>query len=80
MAKIVNIHAAKTHFSKLVEEVEAGAEITIARSGKPVMRLVKYVDEPVQRRMGFAQGLVSDLSIEDWDAIDDEFNSLFKGN
>lgn len=35
----VNIHEAKTHFSKLVERAEAGEEITIARSGKAVAQL-----------------------------------------
>jgi prevent-host-death family protein len=38
--KTVNIHAAKTHFSALVEEAAAGEEIIIAKAGKPVARLV----------------------------------------
>jgi prevent-host-death family protein len=40
MADQVNIHAAKTHFSRLVERAEAGEEIVIARDGRPVARLV----------------------------------------
>jgi len=36
----VNIHDAKTHLSRLVERVEAGEEIVIARAGRPVARLV----------------------------------------
>jgi prevent-host-death family protein len=36
----VNIHEAKTQFSRIVEQVEAGEEIVIARAGKPVARLV----------------------------------------
>ena len=36
---IVNIHAAKTHFSRLVAEAEAGEEIIIAKAGKPVAKL-----------------------------------------
>ncbi len=36
----VNIHAAKTHLSRLVDEVAAGREIIIARAGKPVAKLV----------------------------------------
>lgn len=36
----MNVHAAKTQFSKLLARVEAGEEITIARNGKPVARLV----------------------------------------
>jgi prevent-host-death family protein len=40
MAESVNIHDAKTHLSRLVERVEAGEEIVIARAGRPVARLV----------------------------------------
>ena len=36
----INLHAAKTHFSRLVDKAAAGEEITIAKSGKPVARLV----------------------------------------
>jgi prevent-host-death family protein len=78
MKKVVNIHAAKTHFSKLVEEVEAGAEVTIARAGKPVLRLVKYEDQTVSRKLGFAKGEISDLSDSDWEALDTKFNALFE--
>jgi prevent-host-death family protein len=38
--KTVNIHAAKTQLSKLVEEAAAGEEIIIAKAGKPVARLM----------------------------------------
>ena len=34
-----NIHYAKTHLSKLLEQVQAGEEIIIAKSGKPIARL-----------------------------------------
>lgn len=37
---MVNIHEAKTHFSKLLARVEKGERITVARAGKPVARLV----------------------------------------
>lgn len=36
----VNIHAAKTHLSRLVDEAARGQEIIIARAGKPVAKLV----------------------------------------
>jgi prevent-host-death family protein len=52
MADQVNIHEAKTHLSRLVERVEAGEEITIARAGRPVARLV-----PVQQRRPRRPGL-----------------------
>lgn len=38
--RTVNIHEAKTQFSRFVEQAEAGEEIVIARAGKPVARLV----------------------------------------
>ncbi|MDE2990020.1 MAG: type II toxin-antitoxin system Phd/YefM family antitoxin [Chloroflexota bacterium] len=36
----VDVHQAKTHLSRLLAQVEAGEEVTIARNGKPVARLV----------------------------------------
>jgi prevent-host-death family protein len=43
-----NVHAAKTHFSRLIDEVAAGEEIVIAKAGKPVAKLVPLA--PVERR------------------------------
>jgi prevent-host-death family protein len=42
MAETVNIHEAETHLSRLIERVEAGDEIVIARAGRPVARLVPF--------------------------------------
>ena len=46
-ANQVTVHEAKTHLSRLLERVEGGEEVLIARGQKPVARLV-----PVQRRAG----------------------------
>ena len=46
----VNIHAAKTQLSRLVDEAAAGEEIVIARAGKPVARLMPLATPPVARR------------------------------
>lgn len=46
---VVNVHDAKTHFSRLLERVAAGDEVTIAKAGKPVARLVAI--GPVGRRI-----------------------------
>jgi len=43
MSELVNIHEAKTHLSRLLEEVAAGEEVIIAKAGKPVAKLVPYV-------------------------------------
>lgn len=54
--KTVNIHEAKTHLSRLLAEVEAGEEIVIARSGKPIARLSRF-DRTASRVLGRDQGL-----------------------
>lgn len=49
--KTVNVHKAKTELSKLLTEVEAGAEIVIARNGKPVARVVPFHVPKRKRRV-----------------------------
>ena len=61
--KKVNIHEAKTHLSRLLEEVEAGEEIVIARSGKPIARLVS-LDKKQPRKPGLAEGRLTDAFFE----------------
>jgi prevent-host-death family protein len=72
------MHEAKTHFSKLAEAVEAGEEVIIARSGKPVMKLVKI--EEVQKPIvpGFGKEAFADWDLADWKEMDKKFNQLFK--
>jgi len=52
----VNIHHAKTHLSRLVDEVAEGREIVIARAGRPVARLVPLEDRPRPKRFGLLAG------------------------
>lgn len=56
--KTVNIHEAKTHLSRLLSEVGSGEEIIIAKSGKPVARLVPVEKKPVKRLPGSAKGKI----------------------
>jgi len=64
MEKTVNIHHAKTHLSSLIAEAEAGEKITIARSGKPAVRLVpvrratKKAKNIPDRKPGFMKGKI----------------------
>lgn len=58
MAKTVNVHEAKTHFSKLLTLVSTGEEIIIAKAGKPVARLVPISDKPAQRVLGTDKGKI----------------------
>jgi len=55
---MVNIHEAKTHFSKLVERAEAGEDVIIARAGKPVARLVPFQERVGPRRPGALKGKI----------------------
>ena len=54
----VNIHEAKTHLSRLVERVEHGEEIVIARSGRPVARLVPLAGLEKPRVFGRMRGKI----------------------
>jgi prevent-host-death family protein len=73
----VNMHEAKTHLSRLVEEVEAGEEIVIARNGKPAARLVKVEEERPRKRRGYGAGRGKVWYAPDWDAPDPELERLF---
>ena len=66
MDKAVNIHEAKTHLSRLVERVEAGEEITLARAGRPVARLVPYRRASLPRQPGLLKGKI--WLAPDWDS------------
>lgn len=58
MEKAVNIHEAKTHLSRLIERVEAGEEITLARAGRPVAKLVPFNSRRQPRKPGLWKGRV----------------------
>ncbi len=62
---IVNVHEAKTHFSKLLERVAAGERIIIAKAGKPVAVLQPLTELPKRRPFGIDKGKV--FVHEDWD-------------
>jgi prevent-host-death family protein len=57
--KKVNVHEAKTKLSELLSRVEAGEEITIAKAGRPVARLVPVREKAVVRVAGTAKGKVA---------------------
>jgi prevent-host-death family protein len=52
----VNVHEAKTHFSKLLERVAMGEEVVIAKAGRPVAKLVPLDSKPKKRVLGSAKG------------------------
>jgi len=59
MAKLINIHEAKTHLSRIVEEVAAGDEVIIAKAGRPVARLVPLESIAPAKRFGLLRGTFS---------------------
>lgn len=56
--KTVNIHEAKTHLSRLVEQAAAGEDIVIAKSGKPVARLTGLARPAKRRPLGTMKGRI----------------------
>ncbi len=54
MKRVVNVHEAKTHLSRLLDEAHAGTEIILAKAGKPYARLVPL--EKPKRKLGFIEG------------------------
>jgi prevent-host-death family protein len=58
MAMKVNIHEAKTHFSRILARVGNGEEVIISKSGKPIARLVPIGEKLTQRAPGSAKGKV----------------------
>jgi prevent-host-death family protein len=52
----VNIHDAKTHFSRYVEEAAQGKEIIIAKAGRPVARIAPLAPAKAARKLGLLDG------------------------
>jgi prevent-host-death family protein len=55
---LVNVHDAKTHLSRLLERVAEGEEVVIGKAGRPVARLIPYVEEAKPRVPGAWRGKV----------------------
>jgi prevent-host-death family protein len=58
MSVEVNVHEAKTHLSRLLEQAMAGEDVVIMRSGRRLVRLTPVESAPFQRRLGTAKGEV----------------------
>jgi prevent-host-death family protein len=74
----VNVYEAKTHLSKLLERVEAGEEIVIARNGRPIARLVptQRIRSPRQPGGWEGKGWIAD----DFDEPDQEIIDLVEND
>jgi prevent-host-death family protein len=77
---VVNVHEAKTHLSRLLERVQAGEEVIIAKAGYPVARLVSYTLP--KRKITPPGAMKGEIRIaEDFDEpIDEIFKCLDKGD
>jgi len=72
----INIHEAKTHLSRFVEQAAAGEEIIIAKAGKPIAKLVPLHPRPQRRKLGIAAGVFT--VPDDFDApLPDDVLRLF---
>ncbi len=69
--KTVNIHAAKTQLSKLVEEAAKGESFVIAKAGKPMVKVVALDETPSKpmRRLGFMKGQIK---------VPDDFDTMMQ--
>lgn len=75
--QIVNTFEAKTNLSKLIEQVLGGKEIVIGKAGKPVAKLVAYVEVVKPRVPGLMKGSIQ--IPDNFDDEDEEINKMFYG-
>jgi prevent-host-death family protein len=75
--RTINIHAAKTHLSRLVNDAAAGEEIIIAKSGKPVARLCPLAPAKPRRVLGRLRGKI--VIPDNFDTLcEEEIRKLFE--
>jgi prevent-host-death family protein len=71
MSTVVNVYDAKTQFSQLLNRVEGGEEIVIARNGRPVARLIPLSSRPPRSPGLFRGQIVLGADFEDFSAQDE---------
>lgn len=66
----VNVHEAKTHLSRLIEQAAKGEPFIIAKAGKPLVKVtaLNAVEPVAKKRLGFMAGEIS---------VPDDFNTMF---
>jgi len=75
--KIVNMHEAKTHLSKLVDRAAKGESFIIAKAGKPMVRVtaIEEVPEKKKKRFGFMKG---QMTIPEGNGFKDDFKDYIE--
>lgn len=76
MSSVVNIHEAKTHFSRILRDVSAGEEVVISNYGRPVAKIVPIDSGGKKRKPGSAKGQIS-VKESFFDPMPDEFLEYF---
>ena len=76
--EVTNIQEAKTHLSRLLEQVQAGKEVLIGKSGKPIAKIVPFTANDQPRQLGGWEGQVT--IADDFDELPPEFLSAFTGD
>jgi len=76
--RTINIHEAKTHLSRLVEEVTVGEEVVIAKAGKPMAKLIPFTSGAKKRKLGLLAGKLA--APPDFDApLPEDVLAMFEG-
>ncbi|HEV2486451.1 MAG TPA: type II toxin-antitoxin system prevent-host-death family antitoxin [Terracidiphilus sp.] len=77
--RTINIHQAKTHLSRLVEEAAEGKPFVIAKAGKPKVQVIRVnaPTAPVKRRLGFMKGMYS--LPDNFDEINEKLDKEIEG-
>lgn len=76
MTITVNMHEAKTHLSRLVEQAVQGHDVVIAKAGKPMVRVVAVEVLPAKRSLGFLAGK-GRIDVDVKAAFEAEIEALF---
>ncbi len=76
---ITNISETKATLSKLIEQVLNGQEVIIGKAGKPVAKLVPYIQDTSPRKLGAGQWKGKIQMADDFDDLPDDVLNLFTG-
>lgn len=78
--RTVNMHEAKTHLSKLVDQAAKGEPFIIAKAGKPLVKVVPLDAQATPRRLGFLVGIDNWVLPDDFDRMaEEEIRKMFEG-
>jgi prevent-host-death family protein len=75
----VNVHEAKTHFSKLINQTLSGEEVIVSRGNQPLIKLVPYHEETSVRKGGQLKGMLKIADNFD-DPLPDDYLKHFYGS